>query len=176
MASIVCPCGGWYPRPTSTHDRGDTSRDTTSFIERTPCFFSGKNLHIAGLENLFRLACNQEGKLGRKKGQGGEGEGGGKRYVCGVCAIRQGRSNVASSARIRGDWIDLHKWSRCRRYSSLRPLVIFYTYFRPFQCCMLLYSDKKRGGDGPVSFIFKPDCVGDSGTTVFALLWGIGII
>lgn len=71
MASIVCPCGGWYPRPTSTHDRGDTSRDTTSFIERTPCFFSGKNLHIAGLENLFRLACNQEGKLGRKKGQGG---------------------------------------------------------------------------------------------------------
>lgn len=75
----------------------------------------------------------------------------------------------------RGDWIDLHKWSRCRWY-SLRPLVIFYTYFRPFQCCMLLYSDRKRGGDRTFSFIFKSDCVGDSGTTVFALLWGIGII
>lgn len=166
----LIPPSHFHPRPWRYEPRYDLLyRAYTMFLQWKKPAYSRPG-------KPFSACLQPGGKTRPEKGTRRGGGGGGKRYVCGVCAIRQGRSNVASSARIRGDWIDLHKWSRCRRYSSLRPLVIFYTYFRPFQCCMLLYSDKKRGGDGPVSFIFKPDCVGDSGTTVFALLWGIGII
>ncbi|XP_033352594.1 uncharacterized protein LOC117235042 isoform X1 [Bombus vosnesenskii] len=60
--------------------RGDTSRDTAAFIERTPCFFSEK-LRIRGSLKTVGLLASCRGKARWKRG--GESESG--RYVCGVC-------------------------------------------------------------------------------------------
>lgn len=148
MTSIVCPCGGWYPPPPHFHPRPWRYEPRYDLLYRTyTMFLQWKKPAYSRPGKPFSACLQPRGKTRAEKGTRGMERG----DVCGVCAIRQGRSNVASSARIRGDWIDLHKWSRCRRY-SLRPLVIFYTYFRPFQYCMLLYSDRKRGGDRPFPF------------------------
>ena len=60
------PLGASTPPWRFYRGRGDTSRDTAAFIERTPCFFSEK-LRVRGSLKIVGLLASSPGKSGMEK-------------------------------------------------------------------------------------------------------------